>query len=854
MSYLVSALSPAPLSQQIKKEYRPPASLWPDFKKHPAIGSEAGPQPQDFPSLDNYEITLERAFAAAQSALRSETSRRTDSQLPPSDPGDDDASWQTLPSGASSPTTSTAKRKASSADLIQPDEDIKKPKLEWIDGNTESPKAKPGRPRKVSEQKPRKSLPKLRKTKPVQAGIHIDIWCAIIENSSLSFVFKTKDVAHKIRQLLVDKPNIWRTVRLSTYGPEHPGPPPGLSERQYADLLVGCGCQSRGCKDRKARKTYWAFQRRWCIPCLRKNVVMEAGCKSILNKYPDIQNCIPSVTFDGWGNYQCIGKYTEEKPSWLKDDTWSKTGFLRADLARIIREYEEAEKSFTAHNELFADARRSWIDDRSRAKDEHVKKLQSIEDWMETHKLNMRKQRDTKKRQKSDFFIAKALAMDPPLEFGVLRLTPCYRTAISTNAEASEKTWKSLEKKLRIQRSKAESLFALYDSTEAQPTMLPGAAEAYAMIANERRGNITFEQTFILELADKVLEDLVISPDSFKVADEDFVRIVLSRVYSLFQESMEGDNYDLLMDDARVVYVGKIRPIISGMRDESRRKAMSQLKCPGCGKRNLKKGYDFTELMDHIRTMHAVRVRDFNYFFVSPLELPPDVYFGWCRLKWPRNLPILPAGQNPNGKWNIQAHVSENDSPPFTTDTQTYSRIFDDRVAATSIGPPASDFVGNVLFAISALEENDLGDRFRTQIALEYALRKLRKIQDSRPDFHVFEQLHLILLRDGIKGVFEGFRCKNCREAVSRDGRKGYFARSVKSLGELGEHYRKEHSPNEWSQDMLALPTTQDLYKELHLPMNKKAYLAFEVLFPTPQESILDPQLRGTMIQASTDD
>ncbi|KAL8952422.1 MAG: hypothetical protein Q9222_001657 [Ikaeria aurantiellina] len=876
MSHLVSALSPAPLLQQVNKEHHPLAPLWPDFKRHPALGPEASRKPQDFPLLDSYDLTLERAFAAAQLALQNDTLTRTDVQPPASKLGNEDASKQahvslsqqlawrdrtdkSAPKTPSPefdmPTTIPTKRKAISADLTQPGDDVKKPKLEWVDSSIQSPKAKPGRPRKIVEQKPRRSLPKLRKTRPVQAGIHIDIWCAIIENSALSFVFKIKDIAKKIRQLLVDKPNIWKTVRLSTYGPDHPDPPPGLNERQYADLLVGCGCQSKGCKDFKARKTYWAFQRRWCIPCMKKNVVMEAGCKSILNKYPDIQNCIPSVTFDGWGNYQCIGKYTEEKPSWLKDDSWSKTGFLRADLARIIREYEEAENGFSSSDETSVNARKLWIDERTKANNEHVKKLQSIENWMETYKVTVRKQKDTKKRQKSEFFIAKALTMNPPLEFDILKLTPCFRNAISTSAEASEKTWKFLEKKLQIQRGKAESLASLWDSLKEHAGQLPSGAEEYATIASERLGNTTDKQLLILALADEVLQDLITAPDAFKVADEDFVRIALSRVYTLFQATVEDDDdCDLLMDDARMVYVEKIQPIINNMRDESRKEAMSQLKCPGCGKREVDRGHDFLDLMDHIRHVHANRIGDFDYFHVSSAELPAAVSFPWCRLEWPRNLPILAAGQDPKGRWNLHARVSEHNSPPFLTDTQRALKIFDDRVAATSIGPSASDFVGNVMFAVSMLDENGLKDKFRTQIALEYALRKLQQAQDNPPDFHLFEELHFALLRDGIKGVFEGFRCKNCCETVSREGRTGYFARSAKSLEELSEHYQKEHCPNEWSQDMLALPTVQELWNELHLPSNKKAYLAFEELFPTRQESILDPQLRGAKNQASTND
>ena len=163
------------------------------------------------------------------------------------------------------------KRKAEAAGIHDEVQDVKKFKIEFVDFDTQMQKKKPGRPSK-GLQRSKKAMKGFRTNRPVALELtRWDIWCNILEYSPLSQLFRMRDV---FRHYLLTWPTIWKTARRNTYGSDHPDPPPGMSERQYADLLVGFGCQGKGCNDTRTRKVYWAFQRRWCVTCMKKNVAM----------------------------------------------------------------------------------------------------------------------------------------------------------------------------------------------------------------------------------------------------------------------------------------------------------------------------------------------------------------------------------------------------------------------------------------------------------------------------------------------------------------------------------------------------------------------------------------------------
>lgn len=149
------------------------------------------------------------------------------------------------------------------------------------------PQAKAG-----SKTNQQKAPTRLRSSRPVAAEIPLDVWGLVLPYCSLDFLFKARLISKSFDHRLSYE-STWRDTRIMNYGPDMPGPPNELSEMQYANLLVGQGCMS--CGDKKARKTYWAFLRRWCIKCLKEKVTLVRAKQSlpIFEDSSTANNCAP---------------------------------------------------------------------------------------------------------------------------------------------------------------------------------------------------------------------------------------------------------------------------------------------------------------------------------------------------------------------------------------------------------------------------------------------------------------------------------------------------------------------------------------------------------------------------------
>ena len=128
-----------------------------------------------------------------------------------------------------------------------------------------------GRPRKHPVTQP-KPLLYLRKDKPVLQELCADLWSRIFDFITPEFLLQARQTNTLFRMIL-EKQSQWKAARMQTYGIDHPDPPPGLTEVQYAHLLTGVGCQSKRCGEKQTRKVYWAFQRRWCPKCIKNNTI-----------------------------------------------------------------------------------------------------------------------------------------------------------------------------------------------------------------------------------------------------------------------------------------------------------------------------------------------------------------------------------------------------------------------------------------------------------------------------------------------------------------------------------------------------------------------------------------------------
>ncbi len=111
----------------------------------------------------------------------------------------------------------------------------------------------------------------LRRNRPVQTSLPQDVWLNIFIHSKPEFLFKARAFAPGFKDA-ISLDSVWNGSLLEEFGPSLPDPPQGLSYMQYANLLTRHGCQ--GCNEEKhegrgkARRTYWAFQRRYCETCL----------------------------------------------------------------------------------------------------------------------------------------------------------------------------------------------------------------------------------------------------------------------------------------------------------------------------------------------------------------------------------------------------------------------------------------------------------------------------------------------------------------------------------------------------------------------------------------------------------
>ncbi|KAL8695447.1 MAG: hypothetical protein Q9218_000025 [Villophora microphyllina] len=838
-----------------------------DYRAPPTVFKDASTQTNDNSSFQagaqqNYDpqMNLHQAFSAAQTAINTQATPAAGCEwnlLQPSD-------FQFVEPITFSPghlsTVKSHKRKADTAGLLQPVLDPKKQRVANASVQTQSQPIKHGRPRKVVPTKKRTSLPKLSQKHPVQAGIHVDIWHCIILNSPLSFVFKIKDVSKEIRDLLTDNPAVWRDVRRRTYGHDHPDPPTGITERQYADLLVGFGCQDKHCDGKsKARKVYWAFQRRWCTLCWKKNTIMvipcasasshppladllqEDACEVFLAKYPELTKYMTTARVDGWNRYAGVAEPDDINPLPSRGSAY-KRAYLRTDLARITQTVETAERRKSVGGSNPPKALMSLIASMKEANGKDIPKLRAIETWADSWKKDALSRSGERKQTKSAFFTVQAQLMDPLLDRKTLEQMDCFRKAVSAPGGPTRRAWKSVEKKLQAQRAKTEAALSITEQKK-----IPSWHE-YLVLVQRRENNNTEEQIAVLALADQVLGSLVEGPGSIQVADGDFVRTALNRIHNSYQENKHEGDHPLLMDDAKMIVKLKIEPIIESWKDDKRKRTALGLRCPGC-KNGTKRLHSFERLIYHIYGGHARRVGDFDYFRGpdDPRldDSPHGSGFPWSYIEWPSNLPILAAGESAKGRWDLHATTEEHYNSPAYDSAQSDpgAGAFDNRVAS-DCGIAGPDLVKDIRFVIRAFQSTDISDQYKTQIALEFARQRYESIDTSPPTFGPLKALRLLLLHKGLKGVFENFRCKKCCEEAQTDGRKGQFFRSRKALGTLSDHFQSEHPRDDWTRDMFELPTPQELLKELQQPSNVVAYTVFDRLFPARPDATLDPNLQ----------
>ncbi|KAL9014717.1 MAG: hypothetical protein Q9173_000640 [Seirophora scorigena] len=790
--------------------------------------------------------SLSKAFADARIAFTPQATECRELIWQPLD-----ASIQgqaTLPHGDSS-ISGPNKRNATSARPQLPGHERKKQKTGGTDARVQRSARSTGRASGrltaatlAALQQPRMKPTQLRMSNPVQTPIWLDVWENILRFCPLSFVLKIQDVSPGI-QCLLSGSALWKDIRQRTFGLspdglEHPNPPSGMHERDYADLLAGTGCETKGCNSSVA-KIWWAFQHRWCVDCLRRNTIRLRGHVIAFPEQLPASDCIPCARFNEHNVYKGIMN-DKLNPSF-------RTVCLRADIAKFSEESRQAIDEFGSDLQSPNAALKTWIDDKVHANSELVEQLTCIEEWMFEFHERARADAKALKEKKKAFFADKARLIDPLLESHALEDFLCFRRAVASKTSQSEKSWNALQ-----ERMKAE----VGDNgvKRRKPSISDKCALRMASVASSRGGL----RDKLVRLADKVIAHLVDWPGTLceNLPDGDYVRVVLSRVHKLYHKDKRPQDMCLLMDDARFIYEEKIKPFIISQDNEDQKLAISQLRCPGCkrGRPQDKKIADFKQLMQHVFEKHAAsddrESQDRNSVYGS--ETSTSRSLPWIHYRWPPSLPILAAESEvcPVDGTKTPIPYFSAISLDASGEFNDIPGAFDGRVANIDICPwDAADLTLNIVFAAAQFSEMNMLDAFKTKIALEFGLRLFHSrkyTQESldRPHAASLEDLQGYLFDHGIGGIFENLRCLTCCKCAIHDNVMRYYVRSGKSLSDLRDHFNSSHGRGDWAQDMLHLPHAQDLAAYLSLPSNAAVRKSFAKLFPLVDDPVLEPSTR----------
>ena len=526
------------------------------------------------------------------------------------------------------------------------------------------------------------------------------------------------------------------------------------------------------------------------------------------------------------------------KPDWAKH-TGNHARFSRWALKRCIEEFDDylaVGPNKEQKTEAEVDA---WVEQKKASNAVVEAALLDIEDYESKAKDQKSIASKKTKADRVAFFRERALALTPPLSEEALNMLPKYLASIEIPKPPTERAWRELLPKLLKDRAKAEMILSDEAKVDGNAAFCNQLVRSYEATQEKRRGNATPEQKSILRLADEVIAALSGAIEAREVAHIDFVPLAFRKVFEAYNLRYDtskpdygGTRYYLLLADAKMVYTEKLLPFILRWGDVAKTIQAKELKCPGCKRRDCHRLFSFEKLMDHIATDHTKDIGSLSYFRVPVKTLPSFTMTAYCRLKWPRNLPILASHQQVISEWDPEDD-SEYVHAPVELPRNLSHNAFEGRCVQQFGGPPPGDLLKDIVYAGSLLVGAPIGDKFKTLIAFKFALERHSK-SGEEPDVpvEVLRELPTALIQAGIRGLFEDFHCQTCSNDEARERRHKRYVEKNQSLGDLVKHYVACHDHSLWTTRMFDLPSAEELWETLTNPGMEKALQVFTELFP----------------------
>ncbi|KAI9884582.1 MAG: glycosylphosphatidylinositol anchor biosynthesis [Watsoniomyces obsoletus] len=742
-------------------------------------------------------------------------------------------------------TYAAKKPRKSFQNISTPDDDAAS-----VDTSTTSGTGNKRRQGGESVKKPRKRYrakgpTRLRKGRDVITEVPMDVWELVMSYCPPEFLGRARRINKNFHHALQYE-SAWRRNRLQLYGPEMPGPLPGMKEDEYSNLLHGLGCMD--CGTPKTRRTYWLWRKRWCNACFTRNTIREGDVGPLVNHAVGILETVPYGWVDAWDHYVSV-TFPELHP--FRQNNTRKRVYGRADLARLLTEYEELKKNHTGEEGVDFARVEAWTTEKREARIELSNHVERIEKWQEARQKQKHDENTDLKQQRIDFFGERAKQLDPPLNLEELGLISAYKRAVQVTRPPTERAWRMLLPKLREESEAAQKSVA---ESRRKARIVERERLKYLQRQSRRSDGHTAEQQLLRYLTKEVMTDLDFAQPA--VADADYPLLGLDtirRKYYEMAQAYEAEHgrpvtYRLLLEDARWLFATVIVDHM-GNWSTTRSLAAKKFKCPGCTRHDMHKRHPFDSLFLHLVDKHAQTLGDFRSLMREELHGGvPRVR--WLDIEWPAKLPVLAEHHPANGRWN------PDDDAPYqryvAPEALTEVSIWEGRKVATEAGPPSTELVPNIIYAGELFRHTPLDDKIKTSIVLRYALDKRRAGREDPefcPPMSEIESLPMALIQAGMYDLFNSCRCAACMGAsgaLARETNKVYTA------GTLIHHFRNRHVLSmEWSKDMMVEPDWIAAAQMLYDSKMAGALAVFNQLFPLTEGANQSATLNGTENEGS---
>ena len=282
---------------------------------------------------------------------------------------------------------------------------------------------------------------KFRRGTVLKQQVDMDSWFTILRFSDPAQLFEMRTVIPSCYRMLTKYSMLWKHSRDFYYNGTLPDPHSELTEFQYADLRHGHGCMVHDCDKKATRKTYWAFLRRWCKPCLQRKTKKESDALEILKEVDDdhimdLFKCLPVAIFDSWDNYVGVGPGNTHP---------QKNVYLERDVRQLVSEFKERRD---ADPSAWATACRTWMDEKQKIVQERHDFARQMELWEDHARQTKSSDFHEKKTARKKYFQEKAAEMNPPISEKELALCPSYRRAIIIPKMPNMLSWSQLKPKV----------------------------------------------------------------------------------------------------------------------------------------------------------------------------------------------------------------------------------------------------------------------------------------------------------------------------------------------------------------------------------------------------------------------